>query len=386
MPAVYLDHNATTPLAAPVLEAMLPFLARSGNPSSLHTPGRAAHAALFYAREQVARAVDAEPAEIIFVSGGSEANNLFLKGTAACCAQASVLATSAIEHASVKNPARQLVRCGWQHLELPVDTAGRVRASAVEAALAEGATLWSVLRAHNETGVLQDVAGLAEQVRARAPAARFHVDAAQAFGKIPLSFRALNRAGVHALTLSAHKMGGPLGAAALVVDKRLELEPLIAGGGQERGLRSGTENIAAIAGFGAAAEWAARTLSERAQRLAALREKLESGLRAQGATIFGEDVERLPNTVFFAFPNLDGETLVGQMDRAGFALGSGSACSSARPEISPTLTAMRVSEALARGAARVSLGNDNTADEIDAFLLALARVLTQFKTLTALNV
>ena len=254
----YLDHNATTPLDADVLEAMLPFLReRCGNASSRHEYGRAARAAIDTAREQVAAAVGAHPTEVVFTSGGSEANNLFIKGAAACLKPATV-AVSAIEHPCVREPAADLKRLGWDMVEIAVDAAGRVVAADFAVALARPAKLVSVMLANNETGVLQDIPALAEQARAVGGrnAAWFHTDAVQALGKVKLDFRALNAAGVNALTVSAHKLYGPQGAAALVLDKRVELKPLISGGGQERNLRSGTENVAAIVGFGAACELA----------------------------------------------------------------------------------------------------------------------------------
>ena len=196
----------------------------------------------------------------------------------------------------------------------------------------------------------------------------------------------LNAAGVQALTLSAHKLGGPKGAAALVIDKRIELEPLIAGGGHERGLRSGTENVAAIVGFGVACELAVQRQAAFAQRLVTLRERLERGLQPLGATLFAQAAQRLPNTVCFALPELDGETLVGVLDRAGYAVASGAACSSANPEASHVLRAMGVAPELARGAIRVSLGARNTKDEVDGFLYALREALARLRQLTALAV
>jgi len=204
-------------------------------------------------------------------------------------------------------------------------------------------------------------------------------------GDQAFAYVALNGAGVHALTLSAHKLGGPKGAGALVVDKRVELQPLIAGGGHERGLRSGTENVAAIVGFGLAAELAVARLDARAQQLAALRAELEAGLVAQGATIFAGAAERLPNTSYFAFAGIDGETLVGKLDRAGFAVAAGAACSSANPEPSHVLLAMGVESRLARGAVRVSLGTDNTASQVRDLLGALNTTILQLKGLQALT-
>jgi cysteine desulfurase len=238
--------------------------------------------------------------------------------------------------------------------------------------------------ANNETGVLQDIATLAAQ--ARATGAWFHTDAVQAVGKVAVDFRDLNAAGVHALTLSAHKIGGPKGAAALVLDKRVELEPLISGGVHERGLRSGTENVAAIVGFGVACELAVQHLATATPRLTALRGLLEKGLLAMNATLFAASVERLPNTLYFALPGVDGETLVGQLDRAGFALASGAACSSANPEPSHVLGAMGVAPELARGAVRISLGSSSTVAQVNDFLNTLQITLSKLQRLTAIAV
>lgn len=379
---VYLDWNATTPLDAVVREAMLPWLgaaepARFGNASSRHEYGRQARAAVDEARARVAAAVGAHATEVVFTSGGSEANNLFLKGAAAALKPATV-AVSSVEHPCVREPARQLQRGGWVMREIAVDTQGRIDLDDWQSVLAERPRLVSVMLANNETGVVQDIATLAAQ--ARAAGAWLHTDAVQALGKIELDFRAL---GVHGMTLSAHKIGGPLGAGALVVDKRVELTPLIAGGGQERGLRSGTENVAAIVGFGVACERALARRADEALRLGALRDEVEQALGLLGARIFSAAVPRLPNTVFFAVPDIDGETLVGKLDRAGFACASGSACSSANPEPSHTLLAMGVEPGVARGAVRVSLGRDTVADDVRRFIETFARVVGELKKLAS---
>ena len=379
---VYFDHNATTPLDSRVLEGMLPYLAAQyGNASSRHEYGRAARRAIDEARQRVACAVGAHPTEVVFTSGGSEANNLFIKGAAACLAPGTV-AISAIEHPCVREPVKQLVRSGWRLREIAVDENCRVAGADFQAALEERPALISVMLANNETGAVQDISALAAQ--ARPTRAWFHSDAVQAFGKCPLDFRALNGAGVHALTLSAHKLGGPKGAGALVVDKRVELQPLIAGGGHERGLRSGTENVAAIVGFGLAAELAVARLDVRAKQLAALRAELEEGLVAQGATIFAGAAGRLPNTSYFAITGIDGETLVGKLDRAGFAVAAGAACSSANPEPSHVLLAMGVASSLARGAVRVSFGAGNTTSQVRDFLAVLNTTILQLMGLTSL--
>lgn len=380
----YLDWNATTPLDPAVREAMLPWLgatepARFGNASSRHEYGRQARAAVDEARACVAAALGAHPTEVLFTSGGSEANNLFLKGAAANL-RPGVVAVSAIEHPCVREPARQLQRAGWTLHEIGVDAQGRIDVAAWQAMLAMRPHLVSVMLANNETGVLQDVASLARD--ARAAGAWFHTDAVQALGKVELDFRAL---GVHGMSVSAHKIGGPLGAGALVVDKRVELSPLIAGGGQERGLRSGTENVAAIVGFGVACERAAARREAEAPRLSALRDELCAALAGIGARIFSAAAPRLPNTVFFAVEDLDGETLVGRLDRAGFACASGSACSSAHPEPSHTLLAMGVESALARAAVRVSLGRDTRADDVRRFIETLARVTGELKNLASIG-
>lgn len=383
---VYLDHNATTPLDERVLEAMLPFLReRCGNASSRHDYGRLARTAVDEARQRVAAAAGAHATEVIFTSGGSEANNLFIKGAAASLSylQQKLIAVSSIEHPCVREPARELQRQGWQMHEVAVDGAGRIDTADYNALLQQQPQLISIMLANNETGVLQDVEALAALAAQQRPAGWFHSDAVQALGKVPVNFRTLNAAGVHALTLSAHKLGGPQGAAALIVDKRVDLRPLIAGGGQERGLRSGTENVAAIVGFG----HACTLLDERVAAMAQvdkLRHTLEAGLLQLGARIFGGQAVRLSNTVYFALPEIDGETLVGKLDRAGFAVASGAACSSAQPEPSHVLQSMGVDSALARGAVRVSLGPDNSAQQITDFIAVLGDTVNQLRRLTAL--
>lgn len=381
----YLDHNATTPLDPLVLEAMLPYLReRFGNASSRHEYGRNARKAIDTARQQVAAAVGAHATEVVFTSGGSEANNLFLKGTAACM-KPGVASVSAIEHPCVMRPAEELTRQGWQLERIAVDGQGRVAAEDYERILNLGPRLISVMLANNETGVLQDIAMLAERAKVRVPrgACWFHSDTVQALGKIEVDFRSL---GIHALTISAHKIGGPLGAGALVMDKRVELRPLISGGGQERGLRAGTENVAAIVGFGAACEMAVSRLSVVAAHVAGMRGRIEAGLAQLGAEIFARAAPRLPNTTFFALPQIDGETLVAQLDRAGYAVASGSACSSALPEPSRTLLAMGVAADVARGAVRVSLGRGNTPAQVDGFLAAMGETLQALKRMTAIAV
>ena len=382
---VYFDHNASTPIDARVLAGMLPFLTDNyGNASSRHEYGRAARRAIDEARQRVAHAVGAHPTEIVFTSGGSEANNLFIKGAAATMKPA-VIAISAIEHPCVREPAKQLTKAGWTFDEIGVDANGRVLVNDIQRRVASTnwqARLVSVMLANNETGAIQDVAAIAQSVKSCG--ALMHTDAVQAFGKMTIDFRALNAAGVNGMTLSAHKIGGPKGAGALVLDKRADLQAQIAGGGHERGLRSGTENVAAIVGFGLAAEFATNELAARRATTLRLRAALEAGLMGEGATIFAHAAERLPNTSYFAFEHVDGETLVGKLDRAGFAVASGAACSSANPQASQVLLAMKVPAEFARGAVRISFGASNTLAQVDNFLQALTTTLAELRGLVAM--
>lgn len=378
---IYFDHNATTALDGRVLEAMLPFLQLpQGNPTSRHSYGRRAREAVERAREQVADAVGAHPTQVVFTSGGTEADNLAIQGIASPQSP-SAIAVSAIEHPAVYRPAQYLMGRGWKVSRIGVHADGRTVQDHLQEILQQRTALVSVMTANNETGVIQDVAALAEL--AHRHGAVMHTDAVQALGKMKLDFQAM---GVNAMSLSAHKIRGPQGAGALVVDKRLDIQPLLYGGGQEKGLRSGTENIAAIVGFGLASELATRELAERSARTLALRVQLEAGLLQLGATIFGGESNRLPNTSFFAFPHLEGETLVMAMDRKGYAIASGSACSSDSTEPSHVLMAMGVEPGFARGAVRVSLGADNTAVQVEGFLTALNNELLRLKQMAALAV
>jgi cysteine desulfurase len=396
MTYAYFDHNATTPVDDAVFEAMLPYFGKEfGNASSRHELGVTARRAINEAREQVASAVGVYPSQVIFTSGGSEANNLFIQGAAGYLKPGRIIVSS-VEHPCVMRTAQEMAHnkyAKWELRRLAVDHLGRVDLIDVDSAMLEQQTgqkqssLVSVMLANNETGVIQDVATIADRARARG--AWVHTDAVQAFGKIPVDFASLK---VHAMTLSAHKIYGPKGAAALIIDKRLLLKPLIYGGGHENGLRSGTENVPAIVGFGIACELARKRVDETnrveetGKRLLAMRQRLEQGLIEMGAVIFGAGAQRLPNTCYFALPGIEGDTLVVRLDKAGFAVASGAACSSVNPGRSHVLEAMGVDPMLTRCAVRVSLGSSNSMAQVENFLKALDKVTEELRRMSMVTV
>jgi len=365
---IYLDHNATTPIDDRVLEAMLPFLKTFyGNPSSLYRLGRAAKSAVDAAREQLAALIGVQPGQIIFTSGGTEANNLAL---ATLTPQAG-LAVSAIEHPSVIEPARNLQSLGHQLTLLNVDANGQITQDAIDEVIRLKPGLVSIMLANNETGAVQNIAHYASQITGHG--IKVHTDAVQALGKIPVDF---NRLGVDLMSLSSHKIYGPKGCGALVFDKNVAINPVLLGGGQEQGLRAGTENVAAIVGFGKAAELAKTELAERHAHLLKLKNLLEHGLNAiPGLTVFAERAERLPNTVQMGVYGIDGEMLLMQLDQKGIAVSSGSACASGMREPSPVLVAMGADPAEAKSAIRISLGKANTEAEIFEFIKQLKSLI-----------
>lgn len=368
---IYFDHNATTPTDDAVLEAMQPFLTTFyANPSSLYRAGRMVRSAVETAREQVAALVSVQPSQIIFTSGGTEANNLALKGTKINNSSPR-FAVSAVEHPSVLEPASWMKRHGGSSEIIGVDKDGRIRPEDFEKVCNDSVDLISVMLANNETGAIHDISMFS--AAAQEHNIIFHTDAVQAVGKIPVDF---NRLGVDSMTLSSHKIYGPKGAGALVVDKRLDLTPIISGGGQENGFRAGTENVAAIVGFGKSAELAKSQLERRSVQLQELKKRLEAGLeKVRGLVIFSKAVCRLPNTVQFGIPGIDGEMLLMQLDRKGVAVSSGSACSSGG-EASHVLMAMGFEESLAKSAIRVSLGQSNTISEVNKFVEILNSIVS----------
>jgi len=361
----YLDWNASAPLRVEARAALSGAFALTGNPSSVHHEGRAARQMVEEARGAVAALVGAEARNVIFTAGGTEANALALTPShhAGPRRPFDRLLVSAIEHPSVLAGGR-FAPAGVE--KIPVDPSGVVDLGALERrleALGDQRALVSLMAANNETGVIQPVAQAAEIVHRNG--GLLHVDAVQAAGRIALDIAAL---GADLLTLSAHKIGGAQGAGALVKrDESLQIDPLIRGGGQERGSRAGTENVAAIAAFGAAAAAANANLAAESAYMAKLRDRLEAGLRAD-AVIFGAAAARLPNTSLAAMPGARAETLVIGFDLDGVAISSGSACSSGKVAPSHVLAAMGVPAELARGAIRVSIGPATTEAEIDRFL------------------
>jgi len=365
----YLDYNATAPVRAEARAAMAEALLLPGNPSSVHAEGRAARAVVEGARAEVAALAGCAPMQVTFTGSGSEANNLALAGT-----RPARVIVSAIEHASILRPAAE--RTGAFAL-VPVDQNGLVDLAALEDILATpcdgGPTLVSVMLANNETGIiepLREIVALAKRAGALC-----HVDAVQALGRVALDFDSL---GCDLMSLSAHKIGGPKGTGALIRRDGLSLAPLVAGGGQERGLRAGTENVAGIAGFGAAAAAARKELAggREIPRLGALRDRVEAAVRAasQRAVVIGAAAPRLANTSCIAMPGMKAETQVMAFDLAGLAVSAGSACSSGKVEPSHVLTAMNLAPEVAESAVRVSFGFDSTDADADAFIAEWRRL------------
>ncbi len=365
-PPVYLDYAATTPVRPEVLEAMLPYLTAQafGNPSSAHRFGRAARAGLEQARREVAQAVGAEPNQVIFTSGGTEADNLGIVGAALAARErggAMCAVVSAIEHKAILAAAHAVCHLGGREVVLPVDGEGRVDLDALDAALAGRPAVVSVMWVNNEVGVVQPVREIAG--RCREAGVAFHTDAVQAFGKVPVDLAAL---ACTLATVSGHKIGAPKGIGALVVRDRKAIEAIIHGGSQQYGLRPGTENVAGAVALGRAAALAAAEQVAEAVRLRALRDELAARLRAgvPDLVVNGEGAERAPHVLNIAVPGADSEALLMHLDLAGVAASSGSAYSTGAVEPSHVLVAMGVPRELALGAIRLSLGHGSTAADV----------------------
>lgn len=391
---IYLDNAASTPVRQEVLDAMLPYLGQQhGNPSSLHSYGRAAERALAAARRQVASLVNAaSPSEILLTSGGTESDNLAVLGAAAAAERRGAprrIVTTAVEHEAVLEPCRRLAASGFEVVRVPPDRTGRVDAGAVSDAVSDGsgACLVSMILANNEVGTVQPVADAARLCRGSG--AVFHTDAVQAAGKIPVDVQAL---GVDLLSVSAHKINGPKGAGALYVRRGTAVDPLILGGGQEGGMRSGTENVPAAAGFGRACELAERDLGEAAARTRRLRDRLVAGVAASipHSACNGPDPDpaggpeagppsALPGTAHFTFLGVGGEDLLLKLDEEGIAASTGSACTVKTQKASHVLEAMGFTHEQVSGSLRLSIGASNTEEEIDRTVSALKRIVADLR-------
>lgn len=383
MKTVYFDHAATTPVDPRVLEAMLPFFSEHyGNPSELHRLGREARAAVDAARAQVASVLGAGEKEIVFTSGGTESDTLALAGSLARY-QPGHLIVGAIEHPAVMEAARALNRQGWDVDFVPVDGDGVVDLDAYEQAFRDDTRLASIMFANNVIGTVQPVAELARIAHEKG--ALFHTDAVQAVGSLPVD---VDELGVDLLSLSGHKLYGPKGVGALYVRRGTRLQPVINGGGQERRLRSGTENVPGIVGLGVAITLAAEQLPEVGPRLESMRDRLMDGVleRVPEVTLLGHRTQRLPGNAAFSVRYIEGESMLLQMDAQGFMVSSGSACASGSLEPSHVVLALGLGAEDAHGSIRVSLGRENTVEEVDAFLEAFPPVVDKLRQMSPLYV
>ncbi len=381
---IYLDHNATTPIAAVVVDRMLGALRDDfGNPSSVHHFGQRAKSVVDEARTAVAGLVGADPSEVIFTSGGTESDNFAIRGVAEAMEVTGRrhLIASAIEHEAVLRTLAALAKRGWQTTLLQVDQSGVVDPDALRAALTDDTALVSVMHANNEIGTIQPVAELARVAKARG--ALFHTDAIQSAGKIPVDVKAL---GVDLLSISAHKFYGPKGIGALWVRRGLRLLPLMTGGKHERNRRAGTENVAGIVGMGVAALEARAHMATESVRLAALRDRLETGIlrSVSGTVVNGTRTERVPNTSNISFDRVEAESLLIGLDLEGIAVSTGSACSSGTLEPSHVLKAMGFPAHRTQNSIRFSLGESTTEADVDRVITVLPKVVEKLRSLTRL--
>jgi cysteine desulfurase len=382
---VYYDHNATTPVAPAVAEVMTRVLTTEfGNASSIHHFGQRAKAILDDARTAVADLIKGDPSEVVFTSGGTEADNFAIRGVAEAMEPTGRrhLIASSIEHEAVLNTFKALVRRGWTTTLLPVDASGIVAPAALEAALTDRTALVSVMHANNEIGTIQPIAELARLAHARG--ALFHSDAVQSVAKIPVDVRAL---GLDLLSLSAHKFNGPKGAGALWIKRGTRIAPTMTGGKHERNRRAGTENVPAIAGLGVAAGLAAGKMTADGAHLAAMRDRLEQAILARVAhtAVNGARDRRVPNTTNISFDGVEAESLLIALDLEGVAVSTGSACSSGTLEPSHVLRAMGLPTHRTQNSIRLSLGAGNTDDEIEYLVGKLPKIVEKLRSLTGVR-
>ena len=387
---IYMDHSATTPLRREALEAMLPYFTMEfGNPSSIYTIGQEARKAVDDARESIARIIGARMSEIVFTSGGTESDNAALKGTAfALRSLGNHIITTAIEHHAVLHTCYQLEQFGYEVTYVPVDEGGLVDPLDVIEAITDKTILVSIMMANNEIGTIEPIAEIAKLVKAEAKRRNqtivMHTDAVQAAGFLDINVRSL---GVDLLSLSAHKIHGPKGVGMLYVKRGTPFEEQNAGGGQERQRRSGTENVPGIVGFAEALRLAASERDEVSARCLRLREKLTQGVfeKIEGARLNGHPTLRLPGNVNISFEGVEGEPVLLGLDFAGVCASSGSACSSASLEPSHVLLAIGLTAELAQGSLRITLGRDNTEEDVDYLLSILPDMINKLRAMPSLS-
>ena len=381
---IYFDHSATTQVLPEVLEAMKPyFLDKYGNPSSIHSFGREAKVALEEARKSVAALLNADPMEIVFTSGGTESDNLAIKGAAMYKGRMKGhLITTKVEHHAVLEPMDFLKRFGLEVTIVPVSSDGLVDPGDVEKAIRNDTVLISVMAANNEIGTIQPIREIGKIAQARG--IPFHTDAVQAMGKMPIDVKADH---IDMLSLSAHKFHGPKGVGALYVKRGTHLEPIIHGGGQERGLRSSTVNVAGVVGLGKAAEIAKRDLEPTSERMKTLRDKMIKAVPEliPRSYVNGHKTKRLVNNASFRFDFIEGEGLVLQLDFKGIATSTGSACSTGSLEPSHVLLALGLTHEQAHGSQRITLGRENTEEEVGYFLEVLPGVVSKLREISPFN-
>ncbi len=379
-----MDHSATTPVAPEVLEAMLPyFRERYGNASSLHEFGREAREAVESAREKVASLIGASPEEIYFTSGGTESDNMALKGVAFHWrSKGRHIITTSIEHPAVLEVCRALERLGFDVTYVPVDSQGIVDPLDIERSIRDDTILISVMHANNEIGTIQPIERIAEIARSRG--ILLHTDAVQTVGKIPVN---VDQLGVDLLSISSHKFYGPKGVGALYVRKGTKIESITQGGGHERGLRSGTENVPGIVGMGRAAELASEIMESEIERLTALRDRLKAFVlsKIEDSWLNGHPTKRLPSNLNFGFGRVEGESLLLYLDSKGIAVSTGSACSSKKLEPSHVLLALGLEPVRCHGSLRITLGRDNTREDVDYAGECILEAVRRFREISAIH-
>ncbi|APC08852.1 cysteine desulfurase NifS [Neomoorella thermoacetica] len=384
MRRVYLDHSATTPVRPEVLEAMLPFLKDEafGNPSTVYSYGREAKKALEEAREKVANLIGARPEEIFFTSGGTEADNLALIGTAAANEKKGRhIITSSIEHHAVLHTAQYLLRHGFKVTFLPVTPEGLVRVEDVEKAITDETILISIMHVNNEVGTIQPIKEIGKLARERGII--FHTDAVQSVGKLPVN---VDELGVDLLSASGHKIYGPKGIGCLYIRKGTKINPILYGGAQERKRRPGTENMPGIVGFGRAAELAGQELESEMERLQALRDKLIDGIltRIEDVQLNGDPRQRVATNANFSFRYCEGESILLSLDMKGICASSGSACTSGSLDPSHVLLAMGIPHEVAHGSVRMTLGRENKEEDIDYVLEVMPEIIARLRSMSPL--